>query len=177
MNFLTSSIAMLMLCLGSNATDGKTDDLDKVVLPEGAGIETTVSTASTLDASKEKPKKPKKKKEVKYNEKGEIIKTGTNFGPLPVVAFDNDRGFQFGAILNLYNFGDGSTYPNPKSSWYFEASAYVKEGRIGTQNYNIEYDNKEIFKNTRMSASILCKKDDALDFYGLNGFQSNYYMP
>lgn len=41
----------------------------------------------------------KKKKEVTYNEKGEIIKTGTNFGPLPVVAFDADRGFQFGALL------------------------------------------------------------------------------
>ena len=46
----------------------------------------------------------KEKKNVTYNEKGEIIKTGTNFGPLPVVAFDADRGFQFGALLNLYNF-------------------------------------------------------------------------
>ena len=44
---------------------------------------------------------PKKKKEVKYNEKGEIIKTGLNFGPLPVVAFDADRGFQYGALLNI----------------------------------------------------------------------------
>ena len=54
-------------------------------------------------------KKEKAKKEVKYNEGGEIIKTGINFGPLPVVAFDADRGFQYGALLNLYNFDDGST--------------------------------------------------------------------
>lgn len=55
----------------------------------------------------------KKKKNVQYNENGEIIKTGINLGPCPVVAFDADRGFQYGALLNLYNFGDGSTYPNP----------------------------------------------------------------
>ena len=65
------------------------------------------------------------KKNVQYNENGEIIKTGLNFGPLPVVAFDADRGFQYGALLNIYNFGDGSTYPNPKSWWYIEASAYT----------------------------------------------------
>ena len=46
-------------------------------------------------------KKEKAKKEVKYNEDGEIIKTGLNFGPLPVVAFDADRGFQYGALLNI----------------------------------------------------------------------------
>lgn len=49
-----------------------------------------------------------------------ITKTGVNFGPLPVIAFDADLGFQYGAILNLYNFGDGETYPNPLSQWYFE---------------------------------------------------------
>ena len=83
-------------------------------------------------------------KEVKYNEKGEIIKTGTNFGPLPVVAFDADRGFQFGALLNLYNFGNGDTYPNPKSQWYFEASAYTKEGSIGSYKFIVNYDNKTL---------------------------------
>ena len=87
------------------------------------------------------------KKEVTYNEKGEIIKTGINLGPLPVVAFDADRGFQYGALLNIYNFGDGSTYPNPKSWWYIEASAYTG----GTWNLYLNYDNMEIWDNTRLS--------------------------
>ena len=39
--------------------------------------------------------------------KKEITKTGFNFGPLPAIAFDADKGFQLGAILNLYDFGDG----------------------------------------------------------------------
>ena len=46
--------------------------------------------------------------------KQEIVKTGYNFGPLPAVAFDADKGFQLGALLNIYDFGDGSTYPNTR---------------------------------------------------------------
>ena len=116
----------------------------------------------------------KKKKEVTYNEKGEIIKTGTNFGPLPVVAFDADRGFQFGALLNLYNFGNGDTYPNPKSTWYFEASAYTKEGSVGSYKFIVNYDNKTLIPGVRMSICSGYYKDAALDFYGFNGYQSNY---
>lgn len=112
----------------------------------------------------------KKKKEVKYNEQGEIIKTGLNFGPLPVVAYDADRGFQYGALLNIYNFGDGSTYPNPKSWWYIEASAYTG----GTWNLYLNYDNREIFRNTRLSICTNYSNEAALDFYGFNGYQSIY---
>ena len=115
-------------------------------------------------------KKEKTKKEVKYNEKGEIIKTGINFGPLPVVAFDADRGFQYGALLNLYNFDDGSTYPNPKSQWYFEASAYTK----GSYKFVVNYDNKTLIPGVRMSISTGYYGDKALDFYGFNGYQSNF---
>lgn len=119
----------------------------------------------------------KPKKEVQYNEKGEIIKTGTNFGPLPVVAFDADRGFQFGALLNLYNFGNGDTYPNPKSTWYFEASAYTKEGSIDSYKLIVNYDNKTLIPGVRMSICSGYYKDAALDFYGFNGYESNYIAP
>ena len=33
--------------------------------------------------------------------KKEIVKTGYNYGPLPAVAFDADKGFQLGALLNI----------------------------------------------------------------------------
>lgn len=118
----------------------------------------------------------KEKKNVTYNDKGEIIKTGTNFGPLPVVAFDADRGFQFGALLNLYNFGNGDTYPNPKSQWYIEASAYTKESAINSYKFIVNYDNKTLIPGVRMSICTGYYKDAALDFYGFNGYQSNYDM-
>ena len=45
-------------------------------------------------------------------QKQDIVKTGYNFGPLPAIAFDADKGFQYGALVNIYNYGDGSNYPN-----------------------------------------------------------------
>ena len=129
--------------------------------------------SSTVDnTAEEQTETKKKKKEVQYNENGEIIKTGINFGPLPVVAFDADRGFQYGALLNLYNFDDGSTYPNPKSQWYFEASAYTK----GSYKFIVNYDNKTLIPGVRMSICTGYYGDKALDFYGFNGYQSIYNM-
>ena len=34
-------------------------------------------------------------------QKSEIIKTGWNFGPLPVVGFDSDLGFQYGICCDI----------------------------------------------------------------------------
>ena len=49
----------------------------------------TLTYANTYEAAEDAAKEEtakKKKKNVTYNEKGEIIKTGINLGPLPVVA-------------------------------------------------------------------------------------------
>ena len=136
----------------------------------------TVATANTIDSNADnnatETSTKKEKKNVTYNEKGEIIKTGINFGPLPVVAFDADRGFQYGALLNLYNFGNGDTYPNPKSQWYFEASAFTK----GSYKFIVNYDNKTLIPGVRMTICTGYYGDKALDFYGLNGYQSIYDM-
>lgn len=134
------------------------------------------SPSTKTTAEVQTKKNGKKKKPVQYNEKGEIIKTGYNFGPLPVVAFDADRGFQFGALLNIYDFGNGKNYPNTNSQWYFEASAYIKEAKVGSYLFRAEYDNKTLIPGVRMSVCAGYYKDQALDFYGFNGFQSNFDM-
>ena len=36
------------------------------------------------------------------------IKTGWNMGALPAISFDSDLGFQYGAVVNFFNYGDGS---------------------------------------------------------------------
>ena len=130
----------------------------------------------TTEANATETKAKKEKKNVTYNEKGEIIKTGINLGPLPVVAFDADRGFQFGALMNIYDFGNGANYPNPNSQWYIEASAYVKNSSIGSYKFILNYDNKTLIPGVRMSICSGYYKDAALDFYGFNGYQSNYDM-
>ncbi len=48
----------------------------------------------------------------------EEAKDGWNFGALPAVSFDTDLGFQYGALVNLFDYGDGSGYPNYNHSLY-----------------------------------------------------------
>ena len=100
----------------------------------------------------------------------EIIKTGYNFGPLPAVAFDADKGFQLGALLNIYDFGDGSTYPNTRQQWYFEASFFTK----GSQLFVVSYDNRFSIPGVRLSSTFTLTNDKAMDFYGFNGYMSYF---
>ena len=103
-------------------------------------------------------------------DKKDIVKKGISFGPLPVVAFDQDKGWQFGALLNLFDYGDGSHYPTPRQQWYIEASIYTK----GTQQYFFSYDTKHLIPKVRMSIAATCVYDKAMDFYGFNGYQAWY---
>ncbi|MBO4918112.1 MAG: BamA/TamA family outer membrane protein [Bacteroidales bacterium] len=105
-----------------------------------------------------------------YAQKAEIVKTGINLGPLPAVAFDADKGFQYGALLNVYDYGDGSSYPNYDSKWYFEASFFTK----GSQLYTVSYDNKVLIPGVRWSSTVTSTVDKAFDFYGFNGYVSYY---
>ena len=103
-------------------------------------------------------------------EKKEIVKKGYSFGPLPAVAFDADKGFQLGALLNIYDFGDGTVYPNTRQQWYFEASFFTK----GSQLFVVSYDSKFLIPGIRFSTALAVTNDNAMDFYGFNGYQSFY---
>ena len=107
---------------------------------------------------------------VEKDNKKDIVKKGISFGPLPVVAFDQDKGFQYGALLNLFDFGDGSHYPHPRQQWYIEASAFTK----GTLQFFLTYDTKHLIPGIRMSLAGTVVYDQAMDFYGFNGYQSKY---
>lgn len=98
----------------------------------------------------------------------DIVKTGYNFGPLPAIAFDADKGFQYGALLNIYNYGDGSMYPNYGSKAYLEASFFTK----GSQLYSLMYDNKTLIPGVRWSSALTATIEKAMDFYGFNGYSS-----
>lgn len=102
--------------------------------------------------------------------KGDLVKRGISYGPLPVVAFDQNKGFQYGALLNIYDFGDGGYYPNVRQSWYIEASAYTK----GSQQYVVSYDTKHLIPNVRFSAASCLLVEKMLDFYGFNGYETLY---
>ena len=88
----------------------------------------------------------KAKKEKTYNEKGEIIKKGWNFGPLPVVGYDADLGFQYGVTCDIFNFGDGSRYPRYNYKFNVEASRYTK----GSGVFRFYSDMPYVVKDTKL---------------------------
>jgi hypothetical protein len=126
--------------------------------------------AQDIDTAVVATNAPVAQKKSLFGSKKDIVKKGLSFGPLPVVALDQDRGFQYGALVNIYDFGDGSHYPTPRQQWYIEASAYTK----GTQQYYLTYDTKHLIPNIRMSVAASTVFDRALDFYGYNGYQAFY---
>lgn len=98
------------------------------------------------------------------------IKKGWTFGALPVVAYDSDVGLQYGALVNLFNYGDGSTYPDYLHSLYLEWSNTTKGSMISRFYYDSEY----LIPGLRVTADISYLTEKALDFYGFNGFEAVY---
>lgn len=98
------------------------------------------------------------------------VKTGLGFGALPAISFDSDLGFQYGAIVNLYHYGDGKEYPNYKHSLYMEWSRYTK----GTGINRLMYDSEKLIKGIRTTVDLTYLTDQMLNFYGFNGNQTAF---
>lgn len=123
-------------------------------------------SVSAQEAGKKEQKESKKEKTTK-----EEVKKGWNLGALPVVSFDSDLGFQFGALMNLYDYGDGSKYPNFEQSLYAEVSFYTK----GSGIFRINYDTRKWIKGIRVFADLSYMPDQIYAFYGFNGYDAVYH--
>lgn len=97
-------------------------------------------------------------------------KSGWSFGGVPVIAYDSDRGFKYGGLINLYHYGDGSIYPEYKHSIYLEWSRTTKGSGIN----QITYDSKYLIPKIRVSGELSYLTENGLDFYGFNGYKSVY---
>jgi hypothetical protein len=100
----------------------------------------------------------------------EKTKKGCNFGALPAFSFDSDLGFQYGLIANMYNYGDGSIYPRYKHSFYTEWSRTTK----GSGKNQFLYDSEYLIPGIRLNAEASLLTDQALFFYGFNGYNASY---
>ncbi|MBO4282264.1 MAG: BamA/TamA family outer membrane protein [Bacteroidales bacterium] len=98
------------------------------------------------------------------------IRQGWTFGVLPSVAYDADLGLQYGALTNIYYFGDGSTYPEYLHSFYAEAAYTTKHFGI----FRLSYDSKHLIPKHRLSFDLTYLPDQLCDFYGFNGYSSVY---
>lgn len=99
------------------------------------------------------------------------IKTGWTLGAAPALAFDSDLGYRYGGLVNLYYYGDGSNFPNYKHSLFLEISHTTK----GSGTNQLFYDSKYLLpRKTRLTADLSYLTEQAVDFYGFNGYQAAY---
>jgi outer membrane protein assembly factor BamA len=95
-------------------------------------------------------------------------KSGWNIGPLPTITFDTDLGFQYGALVNLFNYGKGDIYPKYYQSLYFEVSHYTK----GSGIFRFMFDSEHLIPGIRLTTDLSYLPDEAYDFYGFNGYDA-----
>src|SRR5690554_851904 len=98
----------------------------------------------------------------------DVVKSGWNFGALPTITFDTDLGFQYGALVDFYHYGDGSRYPIYNHKLYLEISRYTKGSGIN----RFYYDSDQLIKNFQTIIDLSYLSDQAYDFYGYNGFEA-----
>ncbi len=72
--------------------------------------------------------------------------------------------------MNLFDYGDGSIYPDYFHRIYVEASTFTK----GSSILRVMYDSDYLIKGIRYAVDLSYMPDFAYDFYGFNGFASVY---
>jgi outer membrane protein assembly factor BamA len=99
------------------------------------------------------------------------VKTGWKFdGGLPAVTFDSDLGFQYGALVEFSNWGDGSKFPEWIDHTYIEMSRFTK----GSGIYRFMYESRHLIPGVEMVSDLSYLPDKANNFFGFNGYESVY---
>jgi outer membrane protein assembly factor BamA len=99
------------------------------------------------------------------------VKTGWNFGgALPAITFDSDLGFQYGALAEFFNYGDGSKYPDFLDHTYTEVSHYTK----GSGIFRFMFESNHLIPGVQTITDLSYLPDQAYDFYGFNGYEAVY---
>lgn len=97
------------------------------------------------------------------------VKTGWKFGgALPAITFDTDLGLQYGALVEFFNYGDGSKYPDYIDHIYLEGSRFTK----GSGIYRLMFESNHIIPGVDWSSDLSYLPDKAAHFYGFNGYES-----
>ena len=98
------------------------------------------------------------------------IKKGFNFGVLPTITYNSDLGFQYGALIDLYNYGDGKLYPKYYERYYLEWSRFTKGSGIN----NFSFESNRLLKGRTLFFDVMYRPDKQYDFLGLNGYEAVY---
>jgi len=96
-------------------------------------------------------------------------KTGWKFGgALPAVTYDSNLGFQYGALVEFFNYGDPSVYPEFLDHTYTEISRFTK----GSGIYRMMFESFHLIPGVHFTSDLSFLPDQAYHFYGFNGYES-----
>ncbi len=100
--------------------------------------------------------------------------TGVRLGGiLPAISYDIDVGFRYGVLATIYDWGNGNMYPDYLRSLYLEASRTTK----GSGQIMFSYDDRRFLGTSlRLAADGGYYVEQALDFYGFNGYESVIHL-
>ena len=102
-------------------------------------------------------------------EKVKKVKEGWGFGgALPAVTVSSDLGFQYGALVEFFNYGKPTKYPEFLDHIYAEVSRYTK----GSATYRLMFESNHIIPGVSWVSDLSYLPDKANQFYGYNGYES-----
>ena len=122
-------------------------------------------------ADTKQDKKEKKVETTTADGKKQTVKKGWNFAPFPSVGYNSDTGFQIGALCEIFDYGDGSTYPAYKHKFNVDLSWTTKD----QVKLHFFYDSKYLIPKVRLTAAATYILAQMYPFMGFNGSAAPYY--
>ena len=104
-------------------------------------------------------------------ERKESTKTGWSLGLLPAFSYNNDMGFLIGALAQVYDYGDGTVYPNYQHKFVANMNIYSR----GAKQVTLDYDSKYLIPGKRVTVGLSYMDNPLYGFYGFNGAVSPYH--
>ena len=116
-------------------------------------------------------KKAKAKSEKANTEKKSTVKKGWNFAPFPSIGYNSDTGFQIGALCEIFDYGDGSTYPGYRHKFNVDLSWTTKD----QIKLHFFYDSKYLIPKVRLTFAATYILAQMYPFMGFNGAAAPYF--
>ncbi len=91
-------------------------------------------------------------------------------GGIPVLSYDADLGLKYGAVINLFDYGESKYPPNFEQYLMFRLTNTTR----GTVNLQALLESESLIRNAKVLAEASYIIDKRLDFFGFNGTQANY---
>ena len=125
----------------------------------------------TASAEPKKDKAEKKSEVTTADENKQTVKKGWNFAPFPSIGYNSDTGFQIGALCEIFDYGDGSTYPAYKHKFNVDLSWTTKD----QVKLHFFYDSKYLIPKVRLTFAATYILAQMYPFMGFNGAAAPYF--